>query len=82
MNRKDFLKSLGVLTAGATILGPGETVKAADKALGVSAGSSATTDVEVDFPVKGLKANVKNGPVKVIIIGAGNRGRTYSNYAK
>ena len=82
MNRKDFLKSLGALTAGATFLGTGETVKAAGKAMGVSVDNSLFTDTEVDFPVKGLKAGVKNGPVKVIIIGAGNRGRTYANYAK
>lgn len=82
MNRKDFLKSLGALTAGATFLGTGETVKAAGKAMGVSVDNSLFTDPEVDFPVKGLKAGVKNGPVKVIIIGAGNRGRTYANYAK
>ena len=82
MNRKDFLKSLGALTAGATFLGTGETVKAAGKAMGVSVDNSLFTDPEVDFPVKGLKAGVKNGPVKVVIIGAGNRGRTYANYAK
>ena len=56
MNRKDFLKSLGALTAGATFLGTGETVKAAGKAMGVSVDNSLFTDPEVDFPVKGLKA--------------------------
>ena len=82
MNRKDFLKSLGLLTAGATFLGTGETMKAAGKAMGLGADNSLFTDPEVDFPVKSLKAGVKNGPVKVIIIGAGNRGRTYASYAK
>ena len=38
------------------------------------------TDVEVDFPVKPLKAEISGGPVKVI--GAGNRGRAYAQYAK
>ena len=69
MNRKEFLKSLGFITAGATFLGTGETVKAAGKAIGLGSESPASTDAELDFPVKGLKANVKNGPVKVIIIG-------------
>ena len=69
MDRKDFLKSLGVLTAGAAILGAEETLKAAP-----------VTADELDFPLKGLKAKVKE-QVKVIIIGAGNRGRTYSGYA-
>ena len=36
MNRKEFLKSLGFITAGATFLGTGETVKAAGKALGLA----------------------------------------------
>ena len=63
MDRKDFLKSLGVLTAGAALLGAEETLKAAP-----------VTADELDFPLKGLKAKVKE-PVKVIIIGAGNRGR-------
>lgn len=68
MNRKEFLKSLGFITAGATFLGTGETVKAAGKAIGLGSESPASTDAELDFPVKGLKANVKNGPVKVIIM--------------
>ena len=81
MDRKDFLRSLGVLTAGATFLGNGEGMKAAGKAMGVSAESLMATDPEVDFPVKGLKASVSR-PVTVVIIGAGNRGRTYARYAK
>ena len=81
MNRKDFLRSLGVLTAGATFLGGEESMKAAGKAMGVTAESLMPTDPEVDFPVKGLKASVRK-PVTVVIIGAGNRGRTYSGYAK
>ena len=48
MDRKDFLKSLGVLTAGAAILGAEETLKAAP-----------VTSDELDFPLKGLKAKVK-----------------------
>ena len=69
MDRKDFLRSLGVLTAGATFLGSGEGMKAAGKAMGVSAESLMATDPEVDFPVKGLKASVSR-PVTVVIIGA------------
>ena len=44
MDRKDFLRSLGVLTAGATFLGSGEGMKAAGKAMGVSAESLMATD--------------------------------------
>ena len=53
MNRKEFLKSLGFITAGATFLGTGETVKAAGKAIGLGSESPASTDAELDFPVKG-----------------------------
>lgn len=86
MDRKEFLKSLGVLTAGATFLGTEERLRAAGKMVGVNMDSSSAsrigTDAELDFPVKGLKANVNGKPVTVIVIGAGNRGRTYSAYAK
>ncbi|MGM9757406.1 MAG: Gfo/Idh/MocA family protein, partial [Candidatus Cryptobacteroides sp.] len=81
MNRKDFLRSLGFITAGAAVIGGEQNLKAAGKAMGIPMEDPSMTDPEVDFPVKGLKASV-NGPVKVIIIGAGNRGRTYANYAK
>ena len=63
MNRKEFLKSLGFITAGATFLGTGKTVKAAGKAIGLGSESPASTDAELDFPVKVLKANVKNEPL-------------------
>ena len=84
MDRKDFLKSLGLLTAGAAILPSEGTLKAAERLSGASgeAMSSMATDAELDFPVKSLKANINGGPVKVIVIGAGNRGRTYAEYAR
>ena len=83
MDRKEFLRSLGVITAGATFLGAEDRLRAAGKMVGMgtesspasSSSSASYTDPELDFPVKPLKANVKNGPVKVIVIGAGNRGR-------
>lgn len=78
MNRKEFLQSMGLLTVGATFLGQGTA-----SALSATASESKDrrTSDELDFKVKGLKADVK-APVKVIIIGAGNRGRTYSKYSK
>lgn len=88
MNRKEFLRSMGFLTVGATVLGSEVAVKAADSATkagmpseGAAEGGSSVTSDELDFKVKSLEASVKNGPVKVIIIGAGNRGRTYAKYA-
>ena len=71
MNRKDFLKSLGLIGAGATLIGGGESVKAAGRAMGVAESGLLSTDPELDFPVKGLKAAVKGRPVTVVIIGAG-----------
>lgn len=86
MDRKEFLKSLGLLTAGAAIIPSEGTIRAAERFSGAGANGQSTvdmaTDKEVDFPVKSLRANVKGGPVKVIIIGAGNRGRTYAEYAR
>lgn len=78
---------MGFLTVGATMLGTGTFAKAA-AATTAAAGADATTDPkpvtspELDFKVKDMKARVKDGPVKVIIIGAGNRGRVYAKYAK
>ena len=86
MDRKEFLKSLGLLTAGAAFISSEQSLKAVTKAAGVpdliESGGLMATDPELDFPVKGLKASVKGGPVKVVIIGAGNRGRAYSQYAR
>ena len=78
MDRKEFLKSIGLLTAGAAILPSEGTLKAAERLSGANgeAMASMATDTELDFPVKSLKANINGGPVKVIVIGAGNRGRT------
>lgn len=90
MNRKEFLRNMGFLTVGATILGTGTPASAAAKAItsdseaddAAAAAAKSSTSPELDFPIKPMKAQVKNGPVKVIIIGAGNRGRTYAKYAE
>ena len=84
MDRKEFLKSLGLITVGGAILGTEDSLKAAGKLTGVDLDMDlgTMTDSEVDFPVKALKAKLKGGPVKVVIIGAGNRGRAYSDYAQ
>lgn len=85
MNRKEFLKSIGTLTVGATVLGKGGFVANAAPVAEVASSTKHpnehTTSPELDFKVKGLEAKVKSRPVTVIIIGAGNRGRVYSKYA-
>lgn len=75
---------MGLLTVGATLFGS-TTASAAEAAFAPISDEntlSGKTSPELDFKVKGLKADVVNGPVKVIVIGAGNRGRTYAKYAK
>lgn len=81
MDRKEFLKSLGLLGVGAGLIGAEGKIQAANKAMGMGKDFAIPTDEEVDCPVKSLRAQVQS-PVKVIIIGAGNRGRTYAAYAK
>lgn len=82
---------MGFLTVGATVLGTGTASSLSSALAGESAGgagdaagdgASSTTSPELDFKVKSLKAEVKGRPVTVIIIGAGNRGRTYAKYAE
>ena len=61
-------------------MGPGTAAYGAGK--GTAANDVTKTSADLDFKVKGLKADVVGGPVKVIVIGAGNRGRTYARYAR
>ena len=84
MNRKEFLKRIGMLTVGATLIGvdaEGMTSKAASIAAEPLSSADGADDTEkIDIPVKSLKADVSR-PVSVIIIGAGSRGQTYARYA-
>ena len=84
MNRKEFLKRLGIITVGATLIGVDSEAMASGKsassgAAGESSDPSAD-DEKIDMPVRSLKADVSS-PVSVIIIGAGSRGRTYAGYS-
>ncbi len=77
MDRLEFLKRLGALTVGASLIGV--DVKAM------------TTESE-DIPEIASEAKIKtkmpemdanlDKPVTVMVIGAGGRGRTYANYAQ
>ena len=82
MDRKEFLKRLGMLTVGASLIGVDvaniATASAAEPAA-AGAGKS-NTDPELDFPVRQLKADTSR-TITAIIIGAGSRGTTYGKYA-
>lgn len=82
MNRKEFLKRIGMLTVGATLIGVDAKGMQAVSALTSSApaGDAATEPSKIDIPVKSLRADVAR-PVSVIVIGAGSRGQTYARYA-
>lgn len=84
MNRKEFLKRLGMLTVGASLIGvdvnamtqePGEAAAPATPARKPN-----RTHPDLDFPVRPLKAQTDR-PITAIIIGAGSRGTTYGKYA-
>ena len=79
MKRRDFLKTTGLLAAGAAIS------HNAIAASAVSAVPGSSDDKEGDlnglYAPKILKADV-NRTISVVIIGIGNRGKVYANYAK
>ena len=82
MIRRDFLKSLGAITAGAAIGVPslgkpvlGESGLIPDEEKGIASLN------DLDLPIRSLKPIVDK-PVTVVIIGAGNRGNTYARFAK
>ena len=79
MERRDFLKSCGlVIGAGAAM---GTPLNAAAEKLSLPSGDGEVDKSYNNIPVRGLKPNVAR-QVSVIVIGAGNRGRTYSRYAE
>lgn len=80
MNRKEFLKRLGVLTVGATLVGVDVKAMTAGSESPEPAAVPDKGDEKIDLPVKSLKAEVDK-PISVIIIGAGSRGKTYARYS-
>lgn len=77
MDRLEFLKRLGLLTVGASLVGVDVKGMTADEE---SAADFVDGAEKLNMPVEGLGAKVSK-PVSVIIVGAGNRGRTYAGYA-
>lgn len=77
MDRLEFLKRLGLLTVGASLVGVDVKGMTSDEDSDADFYDGAE---KLDLPVEGLGAEVPK-PVSVIIVGAGNRGRTYAGYA-
>ena len=85
MDRKEFLKRLGMLTVGASLIGvdvSAMTSEATSEATAPADGGKAAskTHPDLDFDVRPLKAKTDRA-ITAIIIGAGSRGTTYGRYA-
>ena len=76
MDRLEFLKRLGALTVGASLIGVDVNAMAAEAE---EIPEIASSD-KIKVTVPEMDANLDK-PVTVMIIGAGGRGRTYANYA-
>ena len=77
MDRLEFLKRLGVLTVGASLIGSGVSAMAAD--------AEDIPEIAADEKIKTKMPEMDAGlskPVTVMVIGAGSRGRTYARYAE
>ena len=77
MDRLEFLKRLGVLTVGASLMGSGVSAMAAE--------AEDIPEIAADNKIKTKMPEMDAGlskPVTVMVIGAGGRGRTYAQYAE
>lgn len=81
MNRKEFLKRLGMLTVGASLIGVDVNAMTAEAAAEATPEKpTSKTHPDWDFKVRSLKADASRA-ITAIIIGAGSRGTTYGKYA-
>ncbi len=81
MNRKEFLKRLGMLTVGASLIGVDVNAMTAEAAAEATPERpTSKTHPDLDFKVRSLKADASRA-ITAIIIGAGSRGTTYGKYA-
>ncbi len=77
MDRLEFLKRLGVLTVGASLIGVDVNAMTAE----AEDIPEIAAEAKIKTKMPEMDANL-NKPVTVMVIGAGSRGRTYANYAK
>ena len=77
MDRLEFLKRLGVLTVGASLVGTGVSAMAAE----AEEIPEIASDKKIKTKIQSLDAKLDK-PVTVMIIGAGDRGRCYALYAE
>ena len=77
MDRLEFLKRLGVLTVGASLVGSGVSAMAAE----AEEIPEIASDKKIKTKIQSLDAKLDK-PVTVMIIGAGDRGRCYALYAE
>ena len=77
MDRLEFLKRLGVLTVGASLVGTGVSAMAAE----AEDIPEIASDKKIKTKIQSLDAKLDK-PVTVMIIGAGDRGRCYAQYAE
>ena len=77
MDRLEFLKRLGVLTVGASLVGAGVSAMAAE----AEEIPEIASDKKIKTKIQSLDAKLDK-PVTVMIIGAGDRGRCYAQYAE
>ena len=78
MKRRDFLKRVGVLATGVALT---DSVSVASTLTGPAASCNIDADEQIRVNIRGLKADVGR-QLTAVIIGAGNRGRCYSGYAR
>ena len=79
MKRRDFLKGVSLAAVGSAIAGP--RISAAQLMGSAANDTKGKAPVTGFSPVRPLDPEVSH-PVSVIIIGCGNRGRTYARYAE
>ena len=81
MDRLEFLKRLGMLTVGASLVGIDAKAMVSDGDLMEEAVPEIAAADKISTKIEPLKADVSK-PITVVVIGAGNRGYTYARYAQ